>query len=85
VVFVIFLFLRSPMATLIPSLALPMSLIGTFVVMRLLNYSLDNWFLTWSERSKAPMLLEDFKGLCVGVHYTKLRNAFNKVNKLYAR
>jgi hypothetical protein len=31
------------------------------------------------------MLLEDFKGLCVGVHYTKLRNAFNKVNKLYAR
>ncbi len=42
VVFVIFLFLRSPMATLIPSLALPMSLIGTFVVMRLLNYSLDN-------------------------------------------
>jgi HAE1 family hydrophobic/amphiphilic exporter-1 len=41
VVFVIFLFLRSIRATLIPSLALPFSIIGTFAVMRLLNYSLD--------------------------------------------
>ncbi|MFO1501714.1 MAG: efflux RND transporter permease subunit [Verrucomicrobiota bacterium] len=42
VVMVIFLFLRSVSATLIPSLALPMSIIGTFAIMYLLGYSLDN-------------------------------------------
>jgi len=42
VVLVIFLFLRNLSATLIPSLALPMSLVGTFGVMALLDYSLDN-------------------------------------------
>ncbi len=42
VVLVIFTFLRSFRATLIPSLALPMSIIGTFAVMALLDYSLDN-------------------------------------------
>jgi hydrophobic/amphiphilic exporter-1 (mainly G- bacteria), HAE1 family len=42
VVLVIFLFLKNVSATIIPSLALPMSLIGTFGVMYLLNYSLDN-------------------------------------------
>jgi HAE1 family hydrophobic/amphiphilic exporter-1 len=42
VIMVIFLFLRNLSATLIPSLALPMSIIGTFAVMALLNYSLDN-------------------------------------------
>jgi HAE1 family hydrophobic/amphiphilic exporter-1 len=42
VVLVIFLFLRNLSATIIPSLALPMSIIGTFSVMYLLNYSLDN-------------------------------------------
>jgi HAE1 family hydrophobic/amphiphilic exporter-1 len=42
VVMVIFVFLRNLSATLIPSLALPMSLIGTFAAMALLNYSLDN-------------------------------------------
>ena len=42
VVLVIFVFLRSFSATVIPSLALPMSVIGTFAVMRLMNYSLDN-------------------------------------------
>ena len=42
VVLVIFAFLRSLRATLIPSLALPMSLIGTFAVMHLLGYSIDN-------------------------------------------
>jgi len=42
VVLVIFLFLRNLSATVIPSLALPMSLIGTFAVMYLLGYSLDN-------------------------------------------
>jgi HAE1 family hydrophobic/amphiphilic exporter-1 len=42
VVLVIFLFLRNISATIIPSLALPMSIVGTFTVMYLLNYSLDN-------------------------------------------
>ena len=42
VVMVIFLFVRNLSATVIPSLALPMSLIGTFGVMYLLDYSLDN-------------------------------------------
>ena len=42
VVMVIFLFLRNVSATVIPSLALPFSIIGTFAVMYLLDYSLDN-------------------------------------------
>ena len=42
VVLVIFLFLRNISATVIPSLALPMSIVGTFAVMYLLGYSLDN-------------------------------------------
>lgn len=42
VVLVIFLFLRNLSATVIPSLALPMSIIGTFVVMYFLGYSIDN-------------------------------------------
>ncbi len=42
VVLVIFVFLRNISATIIPSLALPMSIIGTFSVMYLLNYSIDN-------------------------------------------
>src|SRR5437762_1956149 len=42
VVMVIFLFLRTLAATVIPSVAVPLSLIGTFGVMYLLGYSLDN-------------------------------------------
>ena len=42
IVMVIFLFLRNVSATIIPSLALPFSIVGTFAVMYLLNYSLDN-------------------------------------------
>ena len=42
VVMVIFLFLRSLSATVIPSVAVPLSLVGTFGVMYLLGYSLDN-------------------------------------------
>jgi HAE1 family hydrophobic/amphiphilic exporter-1 len=42
VVLVIFLFLRNLSATVIPSLALPMSILGTFAVMYLLGYSVDN-------------------------------------------
>src|SRR2546422_1403585 len=39
---VIFVFLRNVWATIIPSLALPFSIVGTFAVMYLLGYSLDN-------------------------------------------
>ena len=42
VIMVIFVFLRNISATIIPSLALPMSLFGTFGVMYLFGYSLDN-------------------------------------------
>ena len=42
VVLVIFIFLRSVSATLIPTLSLPVSIVATFAVMYLLNYSLDN-------------------------------------------
>ncbi len=42
VVAVIFVFLRSPRATFIPGIALPLSLVGTFGVMHLLGYGLDN-------------------------------------------
>jgi len=42
VVMVIFLFLRNVRATIIPSLALPMSIVGTFAAMYLLGYSIDN-------------------------------------------
>ncbi|MGH7630629.1 MAG: efflux RND transporter permease subunit [Gemmatimonadales bacterium] len=42
VVLVIFLFLRNLPATVIPSTAVPMSLVGTFALMYLLGYSLDN-------------------------------------------
>lgn len=42
VVFVIFLFLRNVRATIIPSVAVPLSLVGTFAVMYLLDYSLNN-------------------------------------------
>ncbi len=42
VIIVIFVFLRNLSATIIPSLALPMSIVGTFAVMYLCGYSLDN-------------------------------------------
>jgi len=42
VVLVIFVFLRSPRATLIPSLSVPLSLVGTFGAMYLLGFSLNN-------------------------------------------
>ncbi len=42
VVMVIFLFLRNLRATIIPSLSVPLSLVGTFAVMYLLGFSLDN-------------------------------------------
>jgi multidrug efflux pump len=42
VVLVVFIFLRSPRATLIPAVVVPTSLIGTFGVMYLFGYSLDN-------------------------------------------
>jgi multidrug efflux pump len=42
VVMVVFVFLRTVRATIIPSIAVPVSLIGTFAVMYLLGYSLDN-------------------------------------------
>jgi len=42
VVFVMFIFLRNVPATIIPSVAVPLSLVGTFAVMYMLDYSLNN-------------------------------------------
>ena len=42
VVFIIFVFLRNVTATLIPGVAVPLSLVGTFAVMQALGYSLNN-------------------------------------------
>jgi multidrug efflux pump len=42
VVMVVFVFLRDPLATLVPSMAVPVSLLGTFAFMYLLGYSLNN-------------------------------------------
>src|SRR5205814_512826 len=42
VILVVFVFLRNPRTTLIPSVVVPVSLIGTFGVMYLCNYSVDN-------------------------------------------
>ena len=42
VVMVIFIFLRNISATVIPSLALPLSIVGTFAAMKIAGYSLDN-------------------------------------------
>jgi hydrophobe/amphiphile efflux-1 (HAE1) family protein len=42
VVIVVFAFLRSARATLVPTIAIPLSLVGTFGVMWLLDYSIDN-------------------------------------------
>ncbi|HEV8434169.1 MAG TPA: multidrug efflux RND transporter permease subunit [Thermoanaerobaculia bacterium] len=42
VILVVFAFLRSGWATVIPSIAVPLSLVGTFGIMYLLGYSLDN-------------------------------------------
>jgi multidrug efflux pump len=42
VIFVVFVFLRNGRATLIPAIAVPVSLVGTFAVMYLFGYSIDN-------------------------------------------
>src|SRR5207302_3736460 len=45
VVMVIFVFLRNLWATIIPSVAVPLALVGTFAIMYVLGYSLDNLWL----------------------------------------
>src|SRR6266850_5542908 len=59
VIFVVFAFLRNVWATIIPSVAVPLSLIGTFGVMYLCHYSLDNlslMALTISTGFSAPTI-----------------------------
>ena len=55
VILVVFAFLRNVWATVIPSIAVPLSLVGTFGVMYLLGYTLDNLSL---------MALTDLDRLC---------------------
>ena len=49
VIMVVFLFLREVRSTLIPTVAVPLSLLGTFAVMYLLGYTLDNLSLMASD------------------------------------
>jgi AcrB/AcrD/AcrF family len=70
VVFVIFLFLRSLPATLIPSIAVPLSLVGTFGFMYLMGYSLNNLTLmaltisTGFVVDDAIVMIENISALC---------------------
>jgi multidrug efflux pump len=65
VVMVIFLFLRNLRATIIPSVAVPLSIVGTFAVMYLLGYSLNNLTLmaltisTWFVVDDAIVMIEN--------------------------
>src|SRR3989441_47551 len=62
VVMVMFLFLRSVAATIIPSVAVPISIIGTFGVMYLLGYSLDKLSLTLTPMMCAKILRHEGRG-----------------------
>jgi len=55
VILVVFLFLREVRSTLIPTVAVPLSLLGTFAVMYLLGYTLDNLSLNGAD---------DLDGVC---------------------
>src|ERR1700730_9487724 len=65
VIMVVFLFLREVRSTLIPTVAVPLSLLGTFAVMYLLGYTLDNLSLmaltisTWSAVDDAIVVIEN--------------------------
>jgi len=56
VILVVFLFLRSVRSSFIPSVAVPVSLMGTFGVMYLLGFSLDNLSLMASPRDSSSMM-----------------------------
>ena len=62
VILVVFLFLRNARATLIPSVAVPVSLIGTFGAMYLLGYSLDN--LSLMALTSRPALSSTTRSSC---------------------
>ena len=62
VIMVIFVFLRNVWATVIPSLALPFSIIGTFAVMYMLDYSLDNLSMMALILSVAAIVIEPVLG-----------------------
>ncbi len=70
VVLVIFLFLRTLAATIIPSVAVPLSLVGTFAVMYMLSYSLNNLTLmaltisTGFVVDDAIVMIENIAALC---------------------
>ncbi len=72
VVLVIFLFLRNVPATIIPSLSVPLSLVGTLAVMYLLGFSLDNLSLmaltisTGFVVDDAIVMIENIVALCRG-------------------
>ena len=76
VVIVIFIFLRNFWATLIPSVTVPLSLVGTFGIMYMLGYSLDNLSL---------MALTLAVGLVVDDAIVMLENIFRYLEQGYDR
>ena len=67
VILVIFLFLRNLPATIIPSLALPLSVVGTFAAMHQLKYSLDNLSLMALTLS-VGFVVDDAIGMLENIH-----------------
>jgi multidrug efflux pump len=72
VVLVVFMFLRNWRATLIPTVAVPASLIGTFAVMYLLGYSLDNLSLM------ALTISTGFEGRIRGLARNRVHNLLHQ-------
>src|SRR5208282_5282907 len=89
VILVVFIFLRNPRATLIPSVAVPVSLIGTFAVMYLLGYSLDNLSLMALSLTTTPtmcaFLLKEAKTETHGSMYRVSEKFFAWILELYRR
>src|SRR5262249_56905096 len=75
VVLVVFVFLRSVSATLIPSVAVPLSLVGTFGGMYLFRYSLDNLSLMALTISTAFLVDSATAVLDNTTRYTPYRHA----------
>src|SRR3989440_485149 len=92
VIFVVFAFLRNVWATIIPSVAVPLSLIGTFGVMYLCHYSLDNLSLmaltisTGFVVDDAIVVIENITRHMAGRHnrvYRFSENIFNRLLRTY--
>src|SRR5207245_2447124 len=81
VIFVVFAFLRNVWATIIPSVAVPLSLIGTFGVMYLCHYSLDN--LSLMALTISTGFVVDDAIVVIENIARYIENAFNRLLRTY--